>query len=281
MQNKFARTDLADEAAARIERPVEGLRCETLCVHGCTVRRVAVDTGAAARAVGKPMGRYLTLELEDYVIRRAPGFSDCASALSELLRSFAAVRRARRFLIACLGNRAVTPDALGPCAADSIIVTRHLKSSLPEDFAAFSSVSVLRTGVLGTTGIESAQQIRAVCELVRPDCVIAVDALAGGELGRICRNIQLCDSGVSPGSGVGNDRAEISAASLGCPVLAVGVPTVCDASALSSDAGADGLFVTPRNIDELVRSMAKLIGYGIDLALHDGLSIADIDALIE
>ena len=281
MQNKFARTDLAAEAAARLARPVEGLRCDTLTVHGCTVQRVAVDTERAALAVGRPRGLYLTLELSDYVTRRSPGFSDCASALSELLRSFAAVRRSRSFLVACLGNRAVTPDAVGPIAADSIIVTRHLKSSLPEAFAAFSPVSVLRTGVLGTTGIESAQQIRAVCELVRPDCLIAVDALAAGELGRLCRNIQLCDSGISPGSGVGNDRAELSAASLGCPVIAVGVPTVCDAASLSDAEGAAGLFVTPRNIDELVRSLARLVGCGIDLALHDGLTVADIDALIE
>lgn len=281
MQNKFARTDLAAEAAARSDQAPVGLHCEDLSVHGCTVRRVAVSSEAAARAVGKPRGCYLTLELADYVTRRAPCFSDCASALSELLRSFAAVRRSRSFLVACLGNRAVTPDAIGPCAADSIIVTRHLKSSLPEGFAAFSSVSVLRTGVLGTTGIESAQQIRSFCELVRPDCVIAVDALATGELGRICRNIQLCDSGISPGSGVGNDRAEINEGFLGCPVIAVGVPTVCDAAALGSAEGTEGLFVTPRNIDELVRSLSKLIAYGIDLALHDGLALADIETLIE
>ena len=137
----------------------------------------------------------------------------CASALSLSAAASATVgtptaitERAQSYLIACLGNRAVTPDAVGPLTADGIIVTRHLKSSLPQDFAAFSSVSVVRPGVLGTTGIESAQAIRSMCELVRPDCVIAVDALASGEMRRLCRNIQLCDTGISPGSGVGNDR---------------------------------------------------------------------------
>ena len=281
MQNKFARTDLAAEAAARLDNCPEGVTADTLNIHGCTVSRVVITSAEGAAALGKPVGKYLTLEMANCVTRRTLNFPDCASALRDLLRSFPAVERANSFLIACLGNRAVTPDAVGPCVSDSLIVTRHLKSSLPEDFAAFSSVAVLRTGVLGTTGIESAQAIRAMCELVRPDCVIAVDALASGEVGRLCRNVQLCDTGISPGSGVGNDRAEISETYLGCPVIAVGVPTVADASALCDDECAEHMFVTPRNIDELVKSASKLIAYGIDLALHAGLTIADIDALVE
>ncbi len=281
MQKQFARTDLAAEAAARLDAVPDGVIAGKFMTHGCTVRSVVIETDAGAKALGKPLGRYLTLELADYVTRRARSFPDCAAALCELLRSFPAVQSGGCFLIACLGNRLVTPDAVGPCAADGIIVTRHLKSSLPEDFAAFSSVSVLRTGVLGTTGIESAQAIRSACSIVRPDCVIAVDALACGEATRLCRNIQLCDSGICPGSGVGNDRAEINEGFLGCPVIAVGVPTVCDAAALCSAEGTERLFVTPRNIDELVRSLSKLIAYGIDLALHDGLALADIETLIE
>ena len=281
MQKQYARTDLAAESAARLERCPEGLVSDSFRLRGCTVRRVVIESSGAAQAVGKPKGNYFTLELADYVTRRSLSFPDCAAALCELLRSFPALRRGKSFLIACLGNRAVTPDALGPCAADGIIVTRHLKSSLPEDFAAFSSVSVLRTGVLGTTGIESAQAIRSACSIVHPDCVIAIDALASGERSRLCRNIQLCDSGISPGSGVGNDRAEISESFLGCPVIAAGVPTVCDAAEFDTSEGAEKMFVTPRNIDELVRSLAKLIAYGIDLALHEGLTTADIDALIE
>ncbi len=281
MQKQFARTDLAAEAAARLDTCPEGVMADTLSLHGCTVSRVVIASAEGAAALGKPAGKYLTLEMADYVTRRGQSFPDCAAALRDLLRSFPAVERAKSFLIACLGNRAVTPDAVGPCVSDGLIVTRHLKSSLPEDFAAFSSVAVLRTGVLGTTGIESALAIRSMCELVHPDCVIAIDALASGEIGRLCRNVQLCDTGISPGSGVGNDRAEISEAYLGCPVIAIGVPTVADASPLCDDECAERMFVTPRNIDELVRSASRLIAYGIDLALHDGLSIADIDALVD
>ena len=281
MQNKFARTDLAAEAASRLDKEPEGVRSDTLTLHGVSVSRVVIENETGAAAIGKPVGKYLTLEMEDYVTRRGVSFASCANALADILRSFTAVENGGSFLVACLGNRAVTPDAIGPCAADGIIVTRHLKTTLPEDFAAFSSVSVIRTGVLGTTGIESAHAIRSACSIVSPDCVIAIDALASGEMHRLCRNVQLCDTGISPGSGVGNDRAAINADFLGCPVIAVGVPTVTDASALSSDPNAESLFVTPRNIDELVRSVSKLIAYGVDLALHRGLTVEDVDMLVE
>ena len=140
-------------------------------------------------------------------------------------------------------------------------------------------MSVFRTGVLGTTGIESAALVRGVVSLVRPDRVIAVDALSAREAARLCRAVQVTDAGIVPGSGVGNDRAAVNQKSLGLPVLAIGVPTVVDASAFSDSPDAAGMFVTPRDIDASVRDVAKLIGYGINLALHDGLTVADIDML--
>lgn len=281
MQNKFARTDLAHEASTRLDRLPDGIEAEELTISNCTVSRVSVLDNDAAQAIGKPVGNYFTLEMANFVKRRENSFSDCANALAELLNKLSFINNANSVLVACLGNRAVTPDAIGPDTADSLIVTRHLKSSLPEQFAAFSSVSVFRTGVLGTTGIESADGLKAICNLVKPDCVIAVDALASGELNRLCRNVQVCDTGISPGSGVGNNRAALNADLLGVPVCAIGVPTVIDASAFTDSEEAKGLFVTPRNIDELVRSSAKLIAYGINLALHKGLTIGDFDMLIE
>ena len=281
MQNSFARTDLAREASLRVGDDFNGLQTEELIISNCRVSRVSVTNQAAADAIGKPVGEYYTLEMADYVKRRENSFSDCANALSELLNKLPFIKNANSVLVACLGNKAVTPDAIGPDTADSLIVTRHLKSSLPEQFKAFSSVCVFRTGVLGTTGIESADGLKAICELVRPDCVIAVDALASGDLSRLCRNVQICDTGISPGSGVGNNRAALNKETLGVPVCAIGVPTVIDASAFTELEEAKGLFVTPRNIDELVRSSAKLIAYGINLALHRGLSVEDIDMLVE
>lgn len=285
MERSFARTDLAAEALMqRLSAAAElipGAEAEEKTMYGFPVSRVSIISDDAAKAIGKPKGKYLTLELDKYVNRREASFSDAALCLSELLRSFDEIKSAKSFLVACLGNKDITPDALGPDAADSIIVTRHLKSGMPEAFAGFSSVSVLRTGVLGTTGIESAETLRAVCRAVDPGCVIAIDALASGELRRLCRNVQICDSGISPGSGVGNDRSALNRELLGVPVIAVGVPTVIDAAVFTDEDSAKGLFVTPRNIDELIRSTAKLIAYGINLAVHEGLSLDDVEMLIE
>ncbi|MDY2909755.1 MAG: GPR endopeptidase [Oscillospiraceae bacterium] len=282
MQRSNVRTDLASEVVQRPENAsLAGLELNEERICGCRVTAVKINGGDASKVLCKPIGNYLTLELDEYIRRRENSFSDAANALSQLMRRFAEIQNAQSFLVACLGNRAITPDAVGPEVSDSLIVTRHLKQSLPQEFAALSSVAVLRTGVLGTTGIESAQSLKALCGLVQPDCVIAVDALASGELDRLCRNVQICDSGIAPGSGVGNDRAELNRESLGVPVIAVGVPTVIDAAAFCADESAAGLFVTPRNIDELVRSVSKLVAYGLNLALHPGLSIADVDMLVE
>lgn len=282
MQRSNVRTDLASEVVQRPENAsLAGLELNEERICGCRVTAVKINGGEASKVLCKPIGNYLTLELDEYIRRRENSFSDAANALSQLMRRFAEIQNAQSFLVACLGNRAITPDAVGPEVSDSLIVTRHLKQSLPHEFAALSSVAVLRTGVLGTTGIESAQSLKALCGLVQPDCVIAVDALASGELDRLCRNVQICDSGIAPGSGVGNDRAELNRESLGVPVIAVGVPTVIDAAAFCADESAAGLFVTPRNIDELVRSVSKLVAYGLNLALHPGLSIADVDMLVE
>lgn len=282
MQRSNVRTDLASEVVQRPENAsLAGLELNEERICGCRVTAVKINGGEASKILCKPIGNYLTLELDEYIRRRENSFSDAANALSQLMRRFAEIQNAQSFLVACLGNRAITPDAVGPEVSDSLIVTRHLRQSLPQEFAALSSVAVLRTGVLGTTGIESAQSLKALCGLVQPDCVIAVDALASGELDRLCRNVQICDSGIAPGSGVGNDRAELNRESLGVPVIAVGVPTVIDAAAFCADESAAGLFVTPRNIDELVRSVSKLVAYGLNLALHPGLSIADVDMLVE
>lgn len=249
-------------------------------IGGMHVTAVEIISDEGAAAIGKPAGKYFTLELGTHFERGAESFPHAAGAVCELIRRCAGTRPIKSCLIAALGNPDITPDALGSIAASSIIVTRHLKAGAPEDFAPFIETSLCRTGVLGTTGVESAAQIRAICGIVRPDLVIAVDALAGSELDALCRSIQICDSGIAPGSGVGNNREALSETSLGVPVIAVGVPTVIDASSLCDADGLKSMFVTPRGIDSLVRSAGRLIGYGIDLTLHPGLTVADIDMLV-
>lgn len=284
MQNFHARTDLAAEAHAQLSdsaSELKGVSIESIKCHKIPVTTLRITESGAADALGKPLGTYYTVELDAVAARRENAFQDAALAISELLLRFDCLRSANSILVACLGNRAVTPDALGPATADKLLVTRHLKNSLPDEFAAFRSVSVWRTGVLGTTGVESLRSLKAICGAVLPDCAIAVDALASAELERLCRNVQICDSGICPGSGVGNDREAISAESLDVPVIALGVPTVIDAAALCDSQAARGLFVTPRNIDEQIGSVSKLLAYGLNLALHPGLSISDIDLLVE
>ena len=159
-------------------------------------------------------------------------------------------------------------------------IVRALREQLPEHFGQFRSVAALAPGVLGTTGVESADMIRALADRLRPDAIIAVDALACAQLDRLGRTVQLTDTGITPGSGVGNDRTGLSRDTLGIPVAAIGLPTVIDAGGFSDDPRAAQMFVTPRDIDAVVRDAAKLIGYSINLSLHDGLTIGDVDMFL-
>ena len=167
------------------------------------------------------------------------------------------------------------------------MVTRHLKERMPETFQPFRSVAVVCPGVLGTTGIESAALVGAAVREVQPDAVIAIDALAARNLHRLCRTVQICDTGISPGSGVGNHRYALNRESLGVPVIAVGVPTVVDMGTVVQDLGGSlpeddspEMIVTPRDIDSFVSDAAKLVGCALNFALHEGLTIGDIDLFV-
>ena len=185
----------------------------------------------------------------------------------------------RSALVAALGNPDVTPDAVGPLAAQSVLVSRHLvRDPL---FRSLCPTALCRTGVLAMTGMESAFQIRTLCSALHPDCVVVVDALAGSDPGGLCRSVQVSDAGIAPGSGVGNDREAIDRQLLGVPVVSVGVPTVTDASSLVQGSGLDTLFVTPRYIDSSVRQLGRLLGYGINAALTPGLSVEDMELLLD
>lgn len=279
MQNAF-RTDLAAEAFERINAgsaALSGAAVRQEELFGLPLFAVSITGEDAAAKIGKPVGNYYTLSLASPLTRAAPAFSAAAAAVAAMIRR-CGVPEEGGVLVAALGNPDITPDALGPLCASSVLVTRHLKAGGDPLWDRFAPVSLLRTGVLGTAGVESAEQIRALCGTVKPALVLAVDALAGADAARLCRSIQVCDSGISPGSGVCNDRQRIDRSLLGVPVTAIGVPTVTDASPAGE--GAGGLFVTPRDIDSSVRACARIIAYGINLALHPSLTVGDIDALI-
>lgn len=276
------RTDLASEARALLSDDIgeaRGIRAGEETVHGHRVVAVEVMSDEGARLLGKPVGRYFTLFMDGRIECGAERFESAVQALAALIRRCMHNEHISSCLVAALGNPDITPDALGSLAAGSILVTRHLKSAAVDGFEGFTSTALCRTGVLGTTGMESAAQIRSLVRETQPELVIAIDALAGSELGGLCRTVQICDSGIAPGSGVGNNREELSRTGLGVPVIAVGVPTVVDAAALAPGEALRGMFVTPRDIDALVRAAGRLIGYGVNLALHTGLTVADIDML--
>ncbi len=271
---EFARAATGDELG-----DIPGVESEERERSGYKVTKVRIVDEKGAEALGKPVGTYITIELTKLLSRSENAFEDAAYLLANELRPLLRPDEGGTSLVAGLGNMAVTPDAIGPKAVESIIVTRHLKEQLPEDFANFHSVAAIAPGVLGTTGLESAMVLRSVAATAEPARVIAVDALATANVSHLCRTVQISDVGIVPGSGVGNMRAELSQKSLGVPVIAVGVPTVTDARSLADGELLEGLFVTPRDIDSTVKDTAKLIAYGINLALHDGLSIEDIDML--
>ena len=277
------RTDIATESFRQLDGSAweltekQGVIAAQERLHGLELMAVEVLNAQGSQALGKPIGKYFTLDLPQRFERGAEQFEAAAQAVSELIRR--CCKKYDSVLVAALGNPDITPDALGSLAASNIIVTRHLKQQAPADFAAFSSLALSRPGVLGTSGIESAQQIKLLGSRLSPDLVIVIDALAGADLDRLCRCVQVSSAGISPGSGVGNDRQSLSAETLGVPVVAIGIPTVIDAGVFGEES-LSGLFVTPRSIDTLVRSGARVIAYGINLAVHQGLGIGDIDMLV-
>ena len=206
-----------------------------------------------------------------------------AQALAAELGALLGLAPGAPALVVGLGNRSLTADAVGPLALPHILVTRHMLQAMPEEFAGFSSVAALTTGVLAETGLESFELIAAVAEKLQPRCVIVLDALAAAGREKLCAVLQITDTGLTPGSGVGNHRREVSQKTLGVPVLALGLPTVIQADPLiGEEAPAEGeaLFVTPRDIDQRVRELSRLMAYGIDLALQPHLTVDDITGLL-
>lgn len=287
------RTDLAVEAIEnhKTAAALPHVRQSDRTLEGFAVHEVRILSEDAAREIGKPQGRYLTLELDALIRREEDAFPRACKALSTLLRELLPRPNDVPVLIAGLGNRMITPDAIGPQTADHVIATRHLVAQSPAIFADWRPVSALAPGVLGQTGVETGEVICGVLDRVRPAAVIAVDALAAGRLSRLLRTVQLADTGITPGAGVGNARTALNQQTLGVPVIAVGVPTVVDGATLaheiSSQLGqpacealddlSQPVMITTRDIDREVADISRMIGYAINMALHPHLSVADID----
>ena len=297
------RTDLAREAFSAVP-DLPGARERVEAVGALTVSTIDIETEEAAARVGKRVGRYVTIEIQKDARDDTEATIGCiASALSEMLAG-----AHRRVLVVGLGNRFVTPDSLGPRTVERIFVTRHIEAFAPElAEPGMRIVSAIAPGVLGTTGIESAEAVRALAAETRPDALLCIDALAASESNRIANTVQLNDSGLLPGAGVGNRQQGLDRETLGVPVYAIGVPTVVYASTIAAEAvhniakeaglGAQSdalermaraqtdermgeMVVTPKDVDQLIEGAAKRLAGGINRALH-GTQYAHWEALLE
>lgn len=276
------RTDLAMESYALWRRDagettrLPGVMAEEEERGGVHITRVEIIDARGEAALGKPKGRYVTLELRTFSRREPGSFEEAAQAIADEAQAF--LGNPSSALCAGLGNDALSADAFGPRVLGNLLVTRHMKSYDPAAFSGFCSVAAVQPGVLGTSGMEALEQVQAVARELKPDVVIAFDALAAMEPERLCRTIQLTDAGIAPGSGLGNRRAAFTKASLKRPVLAVGAPTLMDAETLAGRelSGLSGLIVTPRDVDSRVRELSRLAGFGVSMALHGGLKASDV-----
>lgn len=288
--------ELFESSAGKTTR-LAGVKAREDSIFGYPLTRVDILDKTGAEALGKPVGTYLTLELPDLPQGRDE-IHQAVRAVAALLNQLPGLPKTGPVFVAGLGNRQMTPDALGPKTTEFLLITRHLVENLPEEFSGFRPVAALAPGVTGSTGVETGELLTGVLQTIHPACLIAVDALAARRQERVCRTIQVSNTGIVPGSGVGNARMALDEEHLGLPVLAVGVPTVVEAGTLCLDlleeAGIckEGLepsrltgqgsswFVTPRNIDQEVEILSKILGLGISAALHVDISVEDVENLV-
>lgn len=331
LTGKSVRTDLTLEAHELLrEKAVKektsgetpGIVTEEAGDSNIKITRVRVISPAGEKAIGKPMGNYITLEVPGLRYNDQELYENTCKALSQELVSILKLGEKSTILIVGLGNWNVTPDALGPKVVSSVMVTRHLLEYMPEQVdEGLRPVCAVAPGVLGITGIETGEIIRGIVDRIRPDCIIAIDALASRKMERVNTTIQIADTGIAPGSGVGNKRMELSRNTLGIPVIAIGVPTVVDAATMANDTidlvldsmieqapkGTEfynmmksidrdekyqmiqevlkpyvgNLIVTPKEIDEVVEKVAKVIANGLNIALHKGITLNDVNRYVQ
>lgn len=297
------RTDLAIESAGDTHG-LPGVKVNHWETGDISVTEVKVTDLKSAVQLGKPVGNYITLESGCVKSHDVESRLAMSSLIGEEIGRMVDLKRGEVMVVG-LGNRMVTPDSLGPLTVDRILVTRHIFSEMPQ-YAdeRLRSVCALAPGVLGVTGIETAEMLQSIVQKVKPACVICVDALAARATGRIGGAVQITDTGIQPGSGVGNRRAALNKESLGVEVIAVGMPTVIYAATLARDAfamlddtageealaqlegelmGGPGgdMIVTPREIDQLIKDSAGMIAAGINRALQPELSDQEIMAMME
>ena len=270
------RTDLVAEIKAEKQTDISGVEVLEEQINEVSISTVKILDEKASETLEKPIGSYCTISFPrlDFVCETCDIINATVKALKAVIKS-----DINQSLVVGLGNTDITPDALGPIVADRVLATRHLTKELKRDLGldGLKSVSTITPNVLGKTGIESYDLVSATAKKIKPDIIIAVDALACRDPERLCRTIQIADSGICAGSGVNNARKPLNLATLGIPVIAMGVPTVIDANSFfNSD---ENMMVTPKEIDLLVEKAADIISRAINIFLQPEIDIDTIESL--
>ena len=316
------RTDLALESREMYKennnKEADGVILEEKEIDGTKINIVKIINENGAEKLGKPIGNYITLDIPKFTEYDGELMDSVSKVLGKILKKLANVKKEDKVLVVGLGNWNVTPDALGPKVIEGIMVTRHLSQVMPEFMEEdMISVAAISPGVLGTTGIETVEVIKALVENIKPSLIICIDALAARRIERLNKTIQISDTGISPGAGVGNHRKAINKEELGVRVIAVGVPTVVDASTIANDTidmvldnlineAEEGkefynmlknvdkdakkvlirevlnpyvgdLIVTPKEVDLIIDSLSKIISNGINIATQPNMTMEDIN----
>lgn len=311
--------DLALEAhellRGKAQREIPGVKEEKQQLDHATITKVTILNDMGQRIMGKAMGTYVTIEAPALRQNNMNIHQQISTTLAERLKEMVSnleIGPDAPVLLVGLGNWGATPDALGPRVIDTCLVTRHLHQYAPQELqGGLRPVSALAPGVLGITGIETAEIIKGVIDRIRPALIIAVDALAARNLNRISTTIQLADTGINPGSGVGNKRMGITKEAMGVPVIAIGVPTVVHAAVIVFEAFEQlmqsqptmrntlapqtieslasqilqpfggNLTVTPKEIDDLIKNTARVIASGINQGLHQSIGPHDFATYLQ
>lgn len=316
------RTDLAIEAKEDYskvhEDEIDGIIVDKDTINDTKVTKVTIKNEDGAKKLGKPVGNYITIDIPDYTVYDGEIMENVSEVVGKTMKALVNMTQDKTALVVGLGNWKVTPDALGPKVVEKIMVTRHLKDVMPEAIDdSIIPVCAISPGVLGITGIETGDVIKALVEKIKPDLVVCVDALASRRIDRVNKTIQISDTGISPGAGVGNHRMKINEETLGIKVVAVGVPTVVDAATIANDSidlvmdefisksekGSEfynmiksidknekeilikellnpyvgDLMVTPKEVDLVIDSLSKIIANGINISLQPNLDMDDIN----
>ncbi|MCR5791766.1 MAG: GPR endopeptidase [Lachnospiraceae bacterium] len=267
----IAKVEKQNDKTPGIEVEKEHLQKED--IYLTTIR---VTSKEGERALGKPMGEYITIEVprlqkEIYYMGEEgrEKVSDCLCAQLEKLvkgKQIDMQTKAKKILIVGLGNRKITSDSLGPKVVDQLMATGHLHKIMPENELPFGMCDVftIAPGVMAQTGMETVAIVKGIVAELAPDLICVIDALKAWETKRLGTTIQIADTGIAPGSGVGNHRNAFDEASLGVPVLALGVPTVIEAKSMLEEKLGEALYVTPGNIDELMERLVQVIAGGMN-----------------